>query len=407
MPGEELRIEFTVTNETPEPAFGVTLALGVSDSSRFVLVQSARGTCEASTCDLGSFDDHESVSGHVLVLTKHGFDPEVRMSADLSWLLRNSNRRHAYTRANVLLADSNQPGGLVWSTSTDASSMSCGDFVEVDSETVYASFRRHLYAVSRSSGEVLWVKDGSNSMLKPTLADGKIYFYTTEPETMRDYVGSLKSSDGTLNWQHLVNGKVRGPATIYDGNVYFTVNRWSAGSSRPIYSYLMSMDASTGILNWQYRVDQRITTLAVEFGGNIYFGTSGYGADYFYSIDPRSGRLIRRFPTEGGSYSAALIADGIAYIGSRQGTLYSMDLATGKKNWEYQPEGRRIGAPVLSDGNVYFAIYNGNSNDAVSVYSLDAATGNLKWQYRPGNALKHPTVANGASMSRPMANWFH
>ena len=318
------------------------------------------------------------------------------MSADLSWLLRNSNRRHAHTRANVLLADSNQPGGLVWTTSTNASSMSCGDSAEVDSETVYASFRRHLYAVSRSNGEVLWVKDGSNSMLKPTLADGNIYFFTTEPETMRDYVGSLKSSDGTLNWQHLVNGKVRGPATIYDGNVYFTVNRWSAGSSRPIYSYLMSMDASTGILNWQYRVDKRINTLAVEFGGNIYFGTYSGGADYLYSIDPRSGRLIRRFPTEGGSYSAALIADGIAYIGSAQGALYAMDLATGRKNWEYLLEGRRTGAPVLSDGNVYLSIYNGDTNDDVSVHSLDAATGNLKWQYRPGNALTHPTVANGS-----------
>ena len=392
--GEELSIEFTVTNEAPEPAFGVTLAFGVNEPSRLVIARSARGTCEESTCPLGSFDGYESVTGHVVVLTEFGFDTEVRVDADVSWLLRNLDRRHSFAQAATLLAD-DQPGALIWATSTNASSMSCGEWVEVDSEAVYAGFGRKLYAVSRSSGEVLWLNDGDSWMFQPVLADGNIYFHAKDEETKGYYVRSLDSSNGKLNWQHLVNGQVRAPAAVYGGSVYFTVNHWVI-DGRSEYSYLLSLDASTGVLNWQYRVDKWINTSAVEFGGNIYFGTYAGGDDYLYSIDPRSGELGRRYRTVGGSYYTPLITDENAYIVSGSGSLYSMDISTGRKNWEYLPEGRATGTPVLSNGNVYFRVYDEEAEEYLSVHALDAATGSLKWQYKPGEALKQPTASNGS-----------
>ena len=395
--GEELMIEFTVTNEAPEPAFGATLTFEVNEPNRLVVARSTRATCEESTCYLGTFDGYESVTGHVLVLPKLGFDTEVRVDADLSWLLMNSNRRHSYAQANILLAD-NQPGGLIWATSTIASSMGCGDSVEVDPEAVYAGFGEIFYAVSRSSGEALWLKDGDSWMFQPVLADGNIYFNVIDTETKNEYVRSLDSSTGTLNWQYLVDGHVRGPAAVYGGSVYFTVNpRAIDGGSE--YSYLLSLDASTGVLNWQHRVDKRINTSAVGFGGNIYFGTyaSTYasGDNYLYSIDPRSGELTRRYRTVGGSYDTPVIADENAYIISGSGSLYSMDLSTGRKNWEYLPKGRVYDTPVLSDGNVYLGVYDEEAGERLSVHALDAATGSLKWQYNPGKGLMHPTVSNG------------
>ena len=392
--GEELRIEFTVTNEAPEPASGVTLAFGVKEPSRLIMARSARGTCEESTCDLGSLDDYESVTGHVVVLIELGFDTEVRVDADVSWLLRNSNRRHSYAQANALLAD-NQPGALIWATSTNANSMFCGDSVVVDPEAVYAGFGRKLYAVSRSSGEVLWLKEGDSWMFQPVLADGSIYFHAKDEEIKGYYVRSLDSSKGALNWQYLVDGQVRGPAAVYGGSVYFTVNHWVV-DGRSEYSYLLSLDASTGVLNWQYRVDKWISTSALEFGGNIYFGTYASGDDYLYSIDPMSGELSRRYRTEGGSYGTPLISDENAYLVSGSRSLYSMDLSTGRENWEYLPEGRASGTPVLSYGNVYILVYDEGAKVHLSVHAIDAETGNLKWQYNPGEALKYPTASNGS-----------
>ena len=391
----ELSIEFTVTNETPGPADGVTLKFAATGPTKLVAVQSTRGTCEESTCDLGSFDGFESVTGHVVVRTELESNDEVKVDADLSWLPRNPNVGRLYAQANLLLED-NQPGALVWDTLTDATSMSCGETVAVGPDAVYAGFGRKLYAVSRSNGDVLWLKDGDSWMFYPVLADGSIYFYTTGEETIGNFAHSLDSSDGSLNWQHEVDGQVRGPAVVYDGSVYLTVNHWVI-DGRSEYSYLLSLDASTGTQNWQYRVDEWISTSAIESGGNIYFGTYSGGDDYLYSVDPMSGELVRRYESPGGSYLTPLIAGDSAYILPGGGSVYSMDLSTGTKNWEYRLERSVTGTPVSSNGNVLVLV-----DDSIapytfhSLHALDAATGSLNWLYRPGEALTNPTVSNGS-----------
>ena len=393
--GEELRIEFTVTNEASEPAFGATLAFGINEPSRFVFARSARGTCEGSACNLGPFDGHESVTGHIVVLPKLGFDTEVRVDADLSWLLANSNKKDSSAQATAPLAD-DQPGALIWVTSTDARSGSCGDSVQVGLEEVYTGFGVKLYAVSRSSGKSLWFVEADSSMFRPVLADGNIYFHERELETRDHYVYSVDPPKRTFNWKRFVAGPVTGPAAVHGGSIFFTVND-KVVDGRSEYSYLLSLDASTGDMNWQYRVDKWINTSAVESGGNIYFGTYSGGDDYLYSIDPRSGELSRRYRTGGGSYYTPAVADGKAYIVSGYGYIYSMDLSTGKKDWEYLPKkGGVAGTPVLSDGNVYFRVYDREAEEFLSVHALDAATGSFKWLYRPGKALMHPTAADGS-----------
>ena len=389
----ELRIDFTVTNEAAAPAFGVTLAFGVSQPSRLVIARGSRGACEASTCDLGSVEGHESVTGHVVVLAKLTFDAVVSLDADVSWLLRNSNRRHSYAQVNVPFSDSH-PGALIWITSTNASAMSCGDSVQVGPEAVYTGFGGKLYAVSRSSGEVLWFNDGNNWIFQPLLADGSIYFHASEWETNDSYVRSLDSSSGTLDWQHKVEGNVQSPVVVHGGSVYFTQNEWTVeGQSE--YSSLVSLDAWTGVPNWQYRVDKWINTPAVEFGGNIFFGTY-YGDAYLYSIDPDSGELNRRYRTEGGSYWTPPIADDTAYVSSGYYSLYAIDLSTGRKTWEYLPGSQGARMPVFSDGKIYFRLYDEGAEDYFTMQALDAATGNLLWEYKPGNALLQPTVYNGS-----------
>ena len=234
-------------------------------------------------------------------------------------------------------------------------------------------------------------------MFHPILASGSIYFYGRNDEEPEGYfVRSLDSSEGTLNWQQMVDGQVRGPGAVYGGSVYFTVNDWVI-DGRSEYSYLLSLDATMGVPNWQYRVAEWINTGAVEFGGNIYFGTYASGNDYLYSIDPRTGELSRRYRTVGGSYYTPLIVDGKAYIPSGSGSLHSIDLRTGTMDWEYRPRGGfTTGTPILSDGNIYFRVYDLEAEDYLSVHALDAATGSLKWKYEPGEGLQNPTASKGS-----------
>ena len=394
--GEELRIDFVVTNHTPETAAGVNLTFAVNEPSRLVDVRWARGTCEESTCLLHFLEGYESVGGHVVVRAEMGFDYEVRVDGELSWVLPgDSPTWRSYFQAIVPFAD-DQPGALVWATPVDAFSMSCGETVAVGPDAVYAGFGPKLYAVSKSSGDVLWLKDGDSWMFHPVLADGSIYFYTTGEETIGNFAHSLDSSDGTLNWQHEVDGQVRGPAVVYDGSVYLTVNHWVI-DGRSEYSYLLSLDASTGAQNWQYRVDEWISTPAIESGGNIFFGTYSLEDDYLYSVDSKSGELVRQYETPGGSYNTPLIEGDSAYILPGRGSVYSMNLSTGSTNWEYTPEDRATGTPVSSNGNVLFLVcVSGSSYSRHSLHSVDAATGNFNWRYSPRENLGDPTVADGS-----------
>ena len=391
----ELRVDFSVTNQTLGPADGVTLKFEVNEPSELAIVSSTRGTCEESRCDLGSFDGHESVTGHVVVSTELQYHHEVRVDAELSWLPRNPNSERLFAQANVLF-DDDQPGALVWATPVDAFSMSCGETVAVGPDAVYAGFGPKLYAVSKSSGEVLWLRDEENWMFHPVLADGSIYFNTTGEETTGNFVHSLDSSDGTLNWQHVVDGQVRGPAVVYDGNVYLTVNYWVIDGQSE-YSFLLSLDALTGAQNWQYRVDEWISTPAIESGGNIFFGTYSLEDDYLYSVDSKSGELVRQYETPGGSYNTPLIEGDSAYILPGRGSVYSMNLSTGSTNWEYRFERSAAGTPVLSNGNVLVLVYDSiTPYTHHSLHAIDAETGRLNWLYRPGEALTNPTVANGS-----------
>ena len=391
--GQELRIDFTVTNESPEPAPDVTLKFEVKEPSRVVTAQSARGSCEESTCRIGSFDAHESVTGHITVVPELSFEAEVTIDADVSWLLKNANRRFSYAQATAPL-DENQQGALVWANPIGSASSNCGHWVVLGPEVAYSVFGTELFALSKNNGEALWHRDGDNWMHQPVLADGSIYVVANRGSDGGYYVRSLDAANGNLNWEHSVDGYIREPAAVYGGSVYLTgEHRDSDG--RFEYSYLLSLDASTGIQNWRYRVDNSIGSPAVEYEGRIYFGTRANSEYSLYSINPRTGELSRRYRVEGGVHNTPLFAGDTAYIRTSSTSLYSMDLTTGNANWEYRPEGSVYDIPVLSDAILYQRVYDSEAGRHLSVHAIDAATGSLIWQYKPGGGLEPITVSHG------------
>ena len=161
-------------------------------------------------------------------------------------------------------------------------------------------------------------------------------------------------------------------------------------------------------MNWEYRIHKWISTPAMQFDDKIFFGTYGpAGEDYLYSIDSISGELVRRYHTAGGHLKTPLIANGTAYVVSGYGSIYSMDLTTGTKNWQNSKEGARYGEPVLSDGVVFVLLYDEDAGEYYDMHALDAASGSLKWSYSIEveplweeeeswrYRLKKPTAANG------------
>ena len=88
--------------------------------------------------------------------------------------------------------------------------------------------------------------------------------------------------------------------------------------------------------------------------------------------------------------SSAAIADGVVYVGSRNGELHAVNLADGKVKWKYKASDDGIGesSPAVAGGLVYIGDLAG------VVHAVDAATGKAAWTFKTGGEVKSsPVVA--------------
>jgi outer membrane protein assembly factor BamB len=84
---------------------------------------------------------------------------------------------------------------------------------------------------------------------------------------------------------------------------------------------------------------------------------------------------------KGGIYSTPVTDGENLYIGDDVGTLYCLDIQSGKTLWSYDSGMRIVGSPAVSDGVVVFGSANYN------IYGLDAKTGQTRWIYRTEQAV--------------------
>jgi eukaryotic-like serine/threonine-protein kinase len=96
---------------------------------------------------------------------------------------------------------------------------------------------------------------------------------------------------------------------------------------------------------------------------------------------PDSLALQWTFKTEGPVKSSAAIDAGRVFVGSDDGQLYALDLATGKKVWAFKTEGPVESSPLVLNGRVFFG-----STDAF-LYAVDARTGSQVWKYETGDKI--------------------
>ena len=121
----------------------------------------------------------------------------------------------------------------------------------------------------------------------------------------------LNQSNGTIKWSKSVLKPVMSsPATIKD-KVFF------AASDNKIYCF----QADDGLKIWSFETDERIwsSPCLTEHGGTIFFGSLD---SHIYGIDIDSGSQTWKFPTMSMIDSSPAIANGMMFVGSRDGLLY-------------------------------------------------------------------------------------
>ncbi|MBE0536840.1 MAG: PQQ-like beta-propeller repeat protein [Phycisphaerae bacterium] len=174
---------------------------------------------------------------------------------------------------------------------------------------------------------------------------------------------------------------------------------------------LYAVDAATGRDLWIGETGSPILhTACVTPEGLVAVGCAD-GTVQAFAANPPDGRPARqwRFATGAAVWNSPLPWQGAVMIGSRDGTLYAIDAATGRPRWTYD-----AGAPVCQSPAIdpqRNALYV--MPEDMRVHCIDAETGLARWisERLPGVTARgfHPVVAPDGSIlvaTIPFFNWW-
>jgi outer membrane protein assembly factor BamB len=252
----------------------------------------------------------------------------------------------------------------------------------------FGSSDGHLYAVRATDGEPLWTFEASAPVASsPAVTDRAVIF-----ADRANVFYALDRRDGGLLWS-----RETGP----DRPLSWGREGWDYLSASPVL--LSDGNLAAGDL-----ADGDLADGELGDGGLALIG-SGDGT--LYALDAESGEERWRFETERRIRSTPAVADGVAYFGGGDGVFYALDVGSGETRWTFETTGVGLnsadfgfdrtqiqGSAAIADGTVYFGSRDG------SLYALDAATGELRWHREDGTAwvvgtpaLHEGTLFNGRS----------
>jgi polyvinyl alcohol dehydrogenase (cytochrome) len=254
---------------------------------------------------------------------------------------------------------------------------------------VFVALGKTLYSLDRTTGRVVWqtvVNPNPYSQISasPVVTGNLVLQGTAQveevvghaPFTFRGTIGAFDVATGKQVWNFYTtpndatSGAGEGvwstPAVDPSlGLLYVGTGQNLSDPSGPLADSILAIDLHTGLLKWSH-----------QFNHPDIFSTANYsGKDADVGASPN-------LWTAGGHKMVG--------VGSKNGTYYALDRATGKLRWETflthgSTFGGVLGSSAVADGRI---IASSNIGDPTSnattntskVFALDPATGRIRWQ---------------------------
>ena len=199
-----------------------------------------------------------------------------------------------------------------------------------------------LYALDAKQWGIRWVFDAGDAIrYSAAVLGNRVYF-----SARNNKVYALDAKTGEKLWEFKSKGWMDAPPIVVENRVYI--------GAFPSKIYLLN--ARTGAL--EAMRERTIHIRGVEYG---------CAKGVFRPIFPEHNADLWRDHTNG-SESYPVTANGVVYIGARNGQLHAFDAASKAETWTYQLGGSVDAAPAISDGVLYAASGDGN------VYAFANAT---------------------------------
>ena len=245
--------------------------------------------------------------------------------------------------------------------------------------TGYFSYGTQVYALDLKNGSLLWVfpqeaSSGRQFYSAPAVGDDLVI--------VGDYSGGLAAIDkqsGFEKWQFSgAEDRYIGSALSVDGFTY------APNSDH----YLYALDEN-GDLMWRFKAAGPNWTKPLFDDENLYLVSMDH---YLYALDLEYDTSSLNLAEDGSltlvseakwslDLGAAIvadpvIADDVMYVGTIDGTLYAVDLATQKTLWSFTAEDEMAaiwGSPVVMPEAVFVGDQDGN------VYAVNIEDGSALW----------------------------
>jgi outer membrane protein assembly factor BamB len=109
-----------------------------------------------------------------------------------------------------------------------------------------------------------------------------------------------------------------------------------------------------------------------------------------YALDANNGAVRWKYETGLGVSSSPAVSGEVTVIGSKDGYLYALEIATGKLLWKTRASQVITAPAVFGDSAIYL--------QSGGVHALDAATGNMLWRAGLASGVQNVPVIAGRTM---------
>ncbi len=273
-------------------------------------------------------------------------------------------------------------------------------YKKVGGKTVRGAGNNAIYALSSSSGKVIWMKS-TNGENMPSFAYKKGNIYVANGGA---HFYSINAMTGNVNWRLKLKGYVSMSSMDLSGNVaYF-------GEGKPLQTqYVAAVNIKTKKILWQKPMPDSFggVTDCSPSSNSQYLVISGLGLsptpnkfyEILYVLSKKTGDVVwthilgfgpNPFAME---TSSPIIIGNNIYVGNPvgKGKFYSFNINTGDLNWVIKIYGVQKGASVYSNGILYF----GDGFD--NFYAVKASNGDVLGVHRFGvGKIAQFTAANPA-----------
>lgn len=122
---------------------------------------------------------------------------------------------------------------------------------------------------------------------------------------------------------------------------------------------------------WRFEAGDAIESTAAISDGTVFVGSLD---GKLYALDLASGRLRWTYETEAEIKSSPSVRGGVVYFGDESGIFHALDAETGKARWTFETDGGIISSANFSGDLVLFGSYDNH------LYALDRETGSARWK---------------------------